>query len=57
MQAVQQGRWPYGVARKAVHEWYAARGHQALEALILRMKQGEGFSLHESNATLPSKYL
>ncbi len=55
--AVQQGKWPYGIARKAVYEWYAARGHQALEALILRMKQGKGFSLHESDATLFSKHL
>jgi hypothetical protein len=57
IQAVQQGKWPYGVARKAVQEWYVARGHQALEALILRMKQGEGFSLHESDASLLSKHL
>ena len=57
IEAVQQGKWPYGVARKAVHEWYVARGHQALEALILRMKQGKGFSLHENDATLFSKHL
>jgi len=57
MQAVQQGKWPYGVARKAVQEWYAARGHQALETLILRMKQGKGFSLHDGNAVFLSKSL
>ena len=57
IQAVQQGRWPYGIARKAVHEWYTARGHQALEALILRMKRGERFSLHESDAIFFSKHL
>lgn len=56
-QAVQQGKWPYGIARKAVQEWYALQGHPALEALILRMKQGKGFSLHDANATFFSKTL
>lgn len=43
--AVRQGQWPYGIARKAVQDWYNANGHQALEALILRMRQGQPFTL------------
>lgn len=43
--AVQQGQWPYGIARKAVQDWYNTHGHQALEALIVRMRQGQPFML------------
>lgn len=53
--AVQQGQRPYGTAHKAVQNWYSTHGHQALEALILHMKQGKDFKLIKKNTNLFSK--
>ena len=53
--AVKQGKRPYRVAKEGVQEWYRSNGHQALDALIARMKRGEKFSLADTKQVIVHK--
>ncbi|MEE9326144.1 MAG: hypothetical protein V3U71_02535 [Cocleimonas sp.] len=46
--AIQENKPAYNVARQAVDSWYREVGYHGLQAMIIRMKNGEGFSLNAS---------